>query len=444
MTREAQAQARGGLLERLFHLSEWNTTVRTEIMSGLTTFITMAYILAVVPSTQSAAGIPKAPMTVALILVVAACTIAMGLYTNRPLALGPGMGSVAFLTVTLVVANKIPVDVAFGMVFIEGVFFVLLTLFGLRQLVVDIIPKPIKLSTGMGVGLFLALLGFKNAGLIVANPASNTLAFGKLGNPGALLALIGIIVTAAFIALKVQGHILWGILATTLIGIPMGLTKVPSSLVSLPTGIGQIAFHLDIMGALKVVYLPFMFTFFMSDFFSTLGTVLAIGAKGKMLDKDGNFPQIDKPFLIDALSTVVGSLFCCPVMTTYVESTAGVENGGRTGLTAVSTGIFFLLTVFLVPVALMIPTQATAPALVLIGAMMLSTIKQVNLDDFSEAFPAFMTIALTIFTFNFANGIAGGVISYLLLKILTGKFKEIHPGLYILALPLLYYFWMIR
>lgn len=431
-------------LERFFKLKQWNTNIRTEIMAGLTTFVTMAYVLAVVPSTQAAAGLPKGPMTVALILVIAVCTIAMGLYTNRPLALAPGMGSVAFLTYTLVVTNQIPVEVAFGMVFIEGIFFVLMTVFGLRQLVVDVIPKPIKLSTGAGVGLFLALLGLKNAGLVVANPSTNVLNLGKLANPGAILALIGLVVTGALVALKVQGHILWGILITTVIGIPMGITKMPASLISLPTGIGEVAFKVDIMGALKVVYLPFLFTFFMSDFFSTLGTVLAIGARGKMLDKDGNFPEIDKPFLIDAASTVLGSLFACPVMTTYVESTSGVEAGGRTGLTAVSAGVFFLLTLFLTPVALMIPTEATAPALVVIGLLMLSTLKQVDLDDFSEAFPAFISIAFTIFTFNFANGIAMGILSFLLIKLLTGKAKEIHPGLYVLALPLLYYFWMIR
>lgn len=434
----------GSFLERFFKLKQWNTDVRTEIMAGLTTFVTMAYVLAVVPSTQAAAGLPKGPMTVALILVIALCTIAMGLYTNRPLALAPGMGSVAFLTYTLVVTNQISVEVAFGMVFIEGVIFLLMTVFGLRHLVVSIIPKPIKLSTGAGVGLFLALLGLKNAGLVVANASTNVLNLGRLADPGALLALIGLVVTGALVALNVRGHILWGILITTVIGIPMGITKMPASLISLPTGIGEVAFKVDIMGALKVVYLPFLFTFFMSDFFSTLGTILAIGARGKMLDKDGNFPEIDKPFLVDAASTVLGSLFAAPVMTTYVESTSGVEAGGRTGLTAVSAGFFFLLTLFLTPVALMIPTQATAPALVVIGLLMLSTLKQVDLEDFSEAFPAFISIAFTIFTFNFANGIAMGILTFILIKVLTGKAKEIHPGLYLLALPLLYYFWMIR
>ena len=432
------------LLGQLFKLSDWNTSVRTEVLAGLTTFVTMAYVLAVVPSTLGAAGVPKGPITVSLILMIAVTTIAMGLYTNRPFALAPGMGSVAFVAYTLVLGNKIPWQTAMGMVFISGTAFVLLTIFGLRQLVVSLIPVSIKLAIGSGVGLFLALLGFKNAGLVVANPKTNVLVLGKLADPGVMLALIGLVICATFVALNIRGHLLWGILLTTIIGIPMGITKVPSSLFSLPTGISEVAFKLDIAGALRMAYFPFIFTFFTSDFFSTLGTVLAVGAKGGMMDKDGNFPEIDKPFLVDAASTVLGALFGQPVMTTYVESAAGVEAGGRTGLTAVSTGVFFLFTLFLTPLALMIPTQATAPALILIGLMMLSGIQKVNFNDFTEGFPAFMTIAVTIFTFNFGNGISAGILAYILIKTLTGRIKEVHPGLFVLALPLLYYFWLIR
>lgn len=434
----------GSILERLFHLSQWNVTVKSEILAGLTTFVTMAYILAVVPTTLGDAGMPKDAVTVSLILMVAVTTIAMGLYTNRPFVLAPGMGSVAFLAYTLVQTNGLPWQTAMGMVFISGTIFVILTLLGMRRLVVSLLPPSIKLAIGTGVGLFLTLLGFKNAGLVVANPKSNTLVLGKLANPGAMLALIGLMICATFVALKIRGHLLWGILLTTIIGIPMGITKVPASLLSLPTAIGEVAFKLDIRGALHMAYFPFIFTFFTSDFFSTLGTVLAVGAKGGMLDKNGDLPEIDKPFLVDAVSTVLGSLFGQPVMTTYLESAAGVEAGGRTGLTAISTAVFFLLTLFLTPLAIMIPTQATAPALILIGLMMLSGIQQVNLSDFTEGFPAFITIAVTIFTFNMGNGISAAIISYILIKTLTGRIKEVKPGLFVLAVPLLYYFWLIK
>jgi AGZA family xanthine/uracil permease-like MFS transporter len=428
------------LTERLFQLTSHHTNVKTEILAGLTTFMTMLYVLIVVPGMLEEAGMPRGAVTVAVILMTGIITIIMGLYSNRPFALAPGLGSVAFLSVTLVVAEGIPWQVGMGMVFISGVLFVLFTIFGLRKLIVQLVPPAIKLSIGAGVGLFIALIGFRNAGIVVASEKSNSLQLGDIGSPNAILALIGFFVMSILLARNVRGHLLIGIVIVTLIGIPMGVTQLPSSIFSLPESIAPVTFKLDIMEALKISYFPFLLAFFVPDFFSGLGTILGVAAKGDMLDKNGDLPRIDKPFLVDAGGTVVGSFFAAPVMSTYVESAAGVEAGGRTGLTAISTGVLFLLTVFITPLIMVIPTAATAPALILVGLTMLSSVKNINFNDVTESLPAFMTIVITIFTFNFGNGIAAGIIIYVLVKSLSGRYKDVHPGMYVLVIPLIIYF----
>lgn len=427
-------------VERFFKLSAHETNVKTEMMSGLTTFMTMLYVFVIVPGILTEAGIPKGPITVAVILMAGLTTIAMGLYSNRPFALAPGLGSVAFLAVTLVATEGIPWETGMGMVFISGVIFVLFTIFGLRELIVKLMPPAIKLSIGAGVGLFIALIGFRNGKIIVASESSNSLVLGDIGSPEALLTLIGFLIMSVLLARNVRGHLVIGIVITTIIGIPMGLTQMPTSIFSFPESIAPVTMKLDILDALKLAYFPFILAFFVPDFFSSLGTMLGVAGKGNMLDKNGNLPHIDKPFLVDASGTVVGSFFSLPVMTTYVESASGVEEGGRTGLTAVTTGILFLLTLFITPLIVIIPTEATAPALILVGVMMLSAVKNINFSDHTESLPAFITIVLTIFTFNFGNGIAAGIITYVIVKSLSGRHKEIHPGLYIVAIPLVLYF----
>lgn len=434
------SKPKDSVTERLFKLSSFQTDNRTEIMAGLTIFMTMLYVLIVVPGMLAGAGMPKGPVTVATILMIGIVTIIMGLFTNRPFALAPGLGSVAFLAVTLVTAEEIPWQTGMGMVFISGMLFLLFTVLGLRQLIVRLMPPAIKLSIGAGVGLFIALIGFRNAGLVVASEKANSLQMGDIGSPEAILALIGFLIMSVLLARKVRGHLLIGIVVTTIIGIPMGITKLPDSIFSLPESVGPVLFQLDIMDALKLSYFPLILAFFVPDFFSSLGTFLGVAAKGNMLDKNGDLPQIDKPFIVDAGGTVLGSLFSVPVMTTYVESAAGVEAGGRTGLTAVSTGVLFLLTLFITPIIMIIPSAATAPALILVGLTMLSAVKNIDFSDTTESLPAFMTIVITIFTFNFGNGIAAGIISYVLIKSLGGRFKEVHPGLYVLLIPLILYF----
>ncbi|MCM3756229.1 NCS2 family permease [Sporosarcina aquimarina] len=429
-----------GITEKLFKLKEFGTTPRTEMAAGLTVFMTMLYVLIVVPGMLDNAGLPKGPATVAVILMTGVITIIMGLYSNRPFALAPGLGSVAFLSVTLVLAEGIPWQTGMGMVFISGILFVLFTILGLRKLIVRLMPPAIKLSIGAGVGLFIALIGFRSAGLVQASEQSNSLQLGDLSSPNAILSLIGFFIMAVLLARKVRGHLLIGIVLVTIIGIPMGITKLPTSVFSMPESIAPVAFKLDILNALKLEYFPFLLAFFIPDFFSSLGTMLGVGSKGNMLDKNGDLPNIDKPFLVDAGGTALGSLFSVPVMTTYVESAAGVEAGGRTGLTAVTTGLLFLLTIFITPLIMIIPKEATAPALILVGLTMLSAVRNINFEDVTESLPAFMTIVITIFTFNFGNGIAAGIIIYVLVKALSGRHKEIHPGLYVLVVPLILYF----
>ncbi|SFB02029.1 putative MFS transporter, AGZA family, xanthine/uracil permease [Lentibacillus halodurans] len=396
---------RSKTLDKFFRLSEHKSNPQTEITAGLTVFMTMLYVLIIVPGMLEEAGIPKGPVTVSVILMTGFVTILMGLYSNRPFALAPGLGSVAFLAVTLVVAEGVSWQTASGMVFVSGLLFILFTILGLRQLIVRLMPPAIKLSIGAGVGLFIALIGFRNAGLVVASEDANSLQLGDIGTSSAILALIGFLIMSVLLARNVRGHLLIGIVAVTLIGVPMGVTQLPDSIFSLPESPGPVLFKLDIMEALKIEYFPFLLAFFVPDFFSSLGTMLGVAGKGNMLDKNGNLPHIDRPFLVDAGGTTVGSLFSVPVMTTYVESATGVEAGGRTGLTAVTTGLLFLLTLFVTPLIMIIPTEATAPALILVGLTMLSSVKNINFEDTTESLPAFMTIVITIFTFNFGNAL---------------------------------------
>lgn len=426
------------MLEKFFKLEKHGTNVKTEVTAGITTFMTMAYILVVQPMFMSAAGMDVGAVTVVTAVLGAVFSIFMGLYTNLPFALAPAMGSNAFFAYTLVAGGIVDWQTGLGMVFISGIAFIILTVLGLREVIVNLIPKNIKYAIGVAVGFYIVLLGFKNGGLM--NISDGSIALGDVKSSGVLLTIIGLLIIVCLTARKVKGAVLIGIVLTTLIGIPMGITKVPESLITLPPSIAPIAFKLNIMGALKWSFFPLMFTFFVGDFFSTLGTLLGVSAKADLLDENGNLPNINKPFLVDAIATVVGALFGSTVVTTYIESAAGVEEGGRTGLTAVIAGICFALTIFLTPIAGMIPSEATAPALILIGLLMISGIKNIEFDEFTEAFPAFATIVFTAFTSSISNGISIGILSYMFTKVLAGKYKELNWGIYILAIPLLMYF----
>lgn len=430
-------------LNRKFTLQEHGTDVKTELIAGLTTFATMAYTLAIIPKILHEAGLPTGAVLTAMVVMIFLTTMAMGLYTNRPFALAPGLGSVAIFSVTLVQGQKIPWEVASGIVFISGMVFVLVTVLGIRDLIVKIIPKGIKVSISAGVGLFICLLGFRNAKIIVANASRNTLDFGNLLSPIVMLAVIGFIILLILEARKIRGGVLLAIILTTIIGIPMGITKLPTAIFSLPTSMWDISFKLDIIGALDLKYLPYFFAFFIPDFFSSLGTALGVGGKAGFLDEKGNLPGINKVFQVDSVAATFASLFSMPVLVTYLESASGVEAGGRTGLTAITTAILFLLTLFITPIALMIPVAATAPVLILVGMSMLMGMRNIDYTDITEYLPAFLSIALTIFTFNVGNGISAALLAFVILKIASGRSKELQLGHYLLCVVLMYYFYTV-
>ena len=429
-------------LERQFKLTEFHSNVRTELLAGLTTFVTMAYVLATVPNMMESAGLDKHVMFTVLILLVILTTCAMAFYTNRPFALAPGLGSVGIVT-AMIANDGIAPDVAAGVIFWSGVLFIVISFLGLREAVVRVIPVSLKHAVSAGIGLFIALLGAKNCGLIVANEAKKSLGFGDLTAPTVIVAVIGFVILLILKTRSVPGDMILAIALTTLVGIPFGVTKMPESLFTMPANIGGQFLHVDFLGALNFAYIPFLIALFVPDFFSTFGTVLGVGAKAGYLDEDGNLPGIDKCFKVDAVATSFGALFGMPSMTTYLESSAGVEAGGKTGLTVVFTSIFFGLALILAPIALMIPSAATAPVLMYIGINMLGAMRNIKFNDLTEAFPAYVCIVFTIFGNNIANGICAALPTYVIMKISAGKIKEIRPVMWILVAVCLLYFYSI-
>lgn len=425
-------------LDRRFQFTRQGSALKIEMMAGVTTFMAMAYILIVHPSFMRAAGMDVAAVTVAVALFSALGCFAMGYFTNLPFAIGPAMGGNAFFAFTLVAQGVVNWQTGMGMVFISGVAFIILTLLGLRELVVKMMPTNIKIAIGAAVGLFIAQLGFKSGGLMVIGDGSIKL--GSMHDTTVMLTLLGLALAFGFAARKLNGGLLLAMVIVSVIGIPLGMTKVPDHLISMPPSLAPISFELDIWAALQFGYISFIFTFFVGDFFSTLGTLLGVSEKAGFLDKDGNLPNIHRPFWVDSLATMVGSLFGLTTLTTYIESAAGVEAGGRTGLTSIATGICFLLCIFLTPLIIMIPAFATAPVLILLGLSMLTCVKRLEFDDPTEALPAFATIVFCAYTSSISNGISMGILSYIAIKLLAGRYRDIHPGLYVLAVPLLYFF----
>lgn len=428
----------GGVINNYFKLDTFNTSIGTEITAGLTTFMTMAYILIVQPTFMKDAGMDIKAVTVVTAILSAAFSIIMGLYTNRPFAMAPAMGGNAFFAYTLVASGMVDWQTAMGMVFFSGVGFLILTIFGLRGLIVEAIPKNLKYAIGIAVGFFIAMVGFKNGQIMTIN--NGTISLGKLSNPTTILSLIGLVITITLVLNKVKGGVLIGIVTTTLIGIPLGVTEIPTHFFSMPPSIGPIAFKLNIKDAFKFAFMPLIFTFFVGDFFCTLGTLLGVSAQAGLLDKDGNLPEVDKPFLVDSIATIVGSIFGSTTITTFLESAAGVEVGGRTGLTAVATGICFIFTIFITPIVYIIPSAATAPALIFIGILMMSGIKYLELEDMTEFVPAALTMLFTVFTDNMATGMSVGIISYVVIKIATFRFRDLNIPILVLTIPLICYF----
>ncbi len=432
-----------------FKFRERGTSFDVEVIAGLTTFMTMAYVLVLQPNAIVGFGVPelvdasgvlitKEAILVTTALISGIITLLMAFYADMPFALSCGMGS-NFIFGGLLQSGSMTFGQAMGITLISGIVFVALSVLGIRDLIVRMIPKNIKVSIGSCIGFFIAYLGLKNSGIC---DFSAGLAMGDFTQPTVLVSIFGLLLIAALTAYKVKGAMLIGILVITVVCIPLGITQVPSSLLSVPSfdTVKNVIGNFDVTTIWTAEGIILMFVAFFGDFFSTLGTVLGVAGKAKMLDEEGNLPNIQKPFLVDAIGTCVGALCGCTTVTTYVESSSGVEAGGRTGLTAAVTGILFIVMMFFAPLILMIPDCATGPALVFVGFLMISGFKDIDFDDFTESFGPFVMIMFGTFMANIAAGIASGILAYVFIKVVTGKFKDVHPGMYILAIPLLMYF----
>ena len=423
-------------LDSYFGLTKQNTSVRTEVIAGFTTFLTMAYIVLVNPAILSQTGMPIAAVAAATCASAAFASILMGMFANYPLALAPGMGLNAYFTFSVVKGMGLPWQVALGCVFISGICFLILTAAGVRQLIVNTIPRPLFAAVAGGIGLFIAFIGLKDAGIIVANPAT-TVALGDLRSPMPALALGGLILIAVLNAWKVKGAVLIGILGATAAAWALHLvtyTPQPYSLTELTATAGA----LDIKGALNIGkagfgVLEIIFVFLFVDLFDNVGTLVAVSKKAGLVDTDGNIPRLNRILTADSIATIVGSLLGTSTVTSYIESASGVEAGGRTGLTAVVTGLLFLVALFLAPYAQFIPAAATAPALIIVGSMMMKPLTEIEWDDPVIAVPSFLTLIGIPLTFSIANGLAFGITTYAILKLLRGQATWRDIGLLVLA-----------
>ncbi len=419
------------LLERLFKLSENKTTIRTEIAAGVTTFLTMAYIIFVNPSILSEAGVPFSGALFATCIGAAVGSLMMGLVANYPFALAPGMGLNAYFTYTVVKGMGYDWRVALGAIFLSGVVFLILTLARIRAMIVDAIPMTMKTAVAAGIGLFIAFIGLKNAGVIAASPAT-FVTLGHIISTPVLLALGGLLITAVLMARGFKSAIIIGIIAVTVAAMALGLAKLPTSVVQMPDWRSTFL-QLDIRGALKLGLFDVVFVFLFVDLFDTIGSLMGLGRQAGYLTADGKMPRVNRALFADAIATIAGSLFGTSTVVTYIESATGVSEGGRTGLTAVVVAVLFLLAVFFSPIAGAIPPIATAPALIIVGALMISAVKTIDWEDLTEGIPAFLTILAMPLTFSIANGLALGFIFYPLLKVLTGRGREASPLVYVLA-----------
>lgn len=423
-------------LDRRFRLSERNSSVKNEIMAGLTTFMTMSYILAVNPGMLADAGMDKGGVFTATIVASIIAMLVMGLYANLPFALAPGMGLNAFFVYTVVLGRGHSWQYALTAVFIEGVIFILMSLFNVREAIFNAIPMSLKKAVSVGIGLFIALIGLSSAGVIVQGEGT-LVSLGNLLTPGAAVTFVGIIVMAILMAKKVRGALLYGILISTVFALILGVTHAPEAWFQLPPSLAPVAFKLEWKNIFTWEMFSIMFTFLFVDLFDTVGTLVGVASKANLLDEKGELPAAGPALFADAIGTTVGALLGTSTVTTFVESASGVTEGGRTGLTSLSVAFFFFLSLFLFPIFAIIPSQATAPALVMVGLFMMSPIKDIPLDDFSESVPAFLTIVMMPFAYSIAEGIAFGMMSYVIIKVLSGKAKDVSPLMYILALVFL-------
>ena len=441
------ALTKEGFWERSFKLKENNTNVKTEVVAGLTTFLTMAYIMAVNPQILSSTGMDKGALFTATCLTAGLTTILMGLYAKLPFALASGMGLNAFFAYSVCGAMKIPWQVAITAVLVEGIIFIILSLTKVREIVVNAIPMVLKIAVSCGIGLFIAFIGLQDAHIVI-NDDATLVNLGKFSDPRVLICCFGLIVIGVLVHKKVKGAILWGILLSTVVSWIYALTigtdvAAKNYGISLPSGwgkvygVGPIAckfnWSFTSSNAAFWAFISVMLTFLFVDFFDTVGTLAGVATKADMFDSKGNVKNADKALLVDAIGTTMGAMLGVSTVTTYVESSAGVVEGGRTGLTAVVTGLLFIVALVLAPLFLAIPQCATAPALIMVGLFMMQNIVKINFEDYADAIPAFLTIISMPLTYSIANGLMFGIISYVLFNLFCGRRKKISPAMYVLA-----------
>ena len=427
-------------VERFFKLKEKGTTVRTELIAGLTTFIAVSYIMFVNPNILADAGIPKEAAVASTIWIAALASLVMGVVANYPVALAPGMGLNAFFAYYVCGILGLHWTVALGAVFFSGILFLILTIGGIRQAIINCVPQNLKFAIGVGIGLFISFIGLKGTGIIVSDPAT-FITLGHIGQPTTLLALFGLLLTGALIALNIQGAILIGIITTTIISMFLGLSPTPSGFndilsTSLPS-LGATFGKLDIAGAWSYGIVSIIFTFTVVELFDNMGTLIGLTQKANLVDKDGHIENLDRALTTDAVGTIASSIFGTSTVTSYIESAAGIAAGGKTGLTAVTVAVMFLISLLFAPLIGLVPAFATSPALILVGAMMMSGIKQVEFEDFTDGFPAFLTIIMMPMTSSIANGFAFGFVSYVFMKTVGHKAKEIHPVMWFVSIAFL-------
>lgn len=428
------------ILEKYFQLKDHGTDFKTEVMAGLVTFMTMAYIIVVNPAILEAAGIPFGPSMVATILSAIFGTLIMGVYAKRPFAIAPYMGENAFVAYTVCGVLGYSWQTALGAVFISGVIFTILTISGARALMAKVVPMNLKYSVAVGIGLFIAFIGLVNSGIVTLGTEGAPVHVGALNSKEVGLAIFGFMLIAALMIRRINGAILIGIIVTTLVGFAFGVAEAPTQWVSMPPSIAPLFLKLDVFGALSWGFFAVILTMFTMDFLDTLGTLIGVSGRAGLLDEEGNLPEIEKPMLADALATVFGAAVGTTTTGAYIESAAGIEAGGRTGLTAVVVAALFSLGLFFAPFLGTIPAAATAPALVIVGLLMISPIAKIDFKDYTEVIPAFAVIVLMSFTYNIGVGLCGGFVLFPLVKVIGGRYKEVHPAAWVLfALCLLFF-----
>ncbi|RUT79323.1 NCS2 family permease [Ancylomarina longa] len=423
------------MLDKFFNITGSKSTLRTEIIAGITTFMTMAYILAVNPAILSVTGMDKGAVFTATALSALFATLVMALVAKLPFALAPGMGLNAFFAFTVVLGMGYSWEFALTAVFLEGIIFLILTAFNVRELIVNSIPLNLKHAVSVGIGLFIAFIGLKGAGVIVDNPAT-LVSLGDMKSPSVIVGLVGILITGVLFSRNIKGALLIGILFSAILGIFLGVTKLPENyqFISLPPSLSPIFFKFDFSKVFSIDMLVVLFTFLFVDMFDTVGTLIGVASKADMLDEEGRVPRVKQALFADAIGTFVGAILGTSTVTTYVESAAGVSAGGKTGMTALTTAIMFALALLFAPLFIMIPSAATAPALVIVGLFMMSPIMKIDMDDFTEAIPAFLTIIMMPLTYSIADGIVFGMLSFVALKLLSGRYKEVRPVMIVIAI----------